>query len=73
MWWHNNLNTLRKSLLLIKRNWKLSKTESNWKEVAFFKNKCFYAIQTVKQVLWTTFLQDAAEKDVFTVYHFIKS
>jgi len=73
VWWHDDLNALRKSLSLIKRNWKFNKTESNWKEVVFFKNKYFHAIQTVKQVLWTTFLQKAAEKDVFTVYHFIKS
>jgi len=36
------------------------------------KNKYFHAIWTVKQVSWTTFLQSAAEKDVFTAYHFIK-
>ncbi len=73
MWWHDNLNALRKSLSLAKRNWKFNKTESSWKEVVFFKNKYFHAIWTVKQVSWTTFLQRAAEKDVFTAYHFIKS
>ncbi len=73
VWWHDNLNALRKSLSLAKRNWKFNKTESSWKEVVFFKNKYFHVIWTVKQALWTTFLQGAAEKDVFTVYHFIKS
>ncbi len=72
MWWHDDLNSLRKLMSLAKRIWKLNKTESSWKEVVFFKNKYFYVIWTVKQVLWNTFLQGAAEKDVFTVYYFIK-
>ncbi len=44
VWWHDDLNALRKSLSLIKRNWKFNKIESNWEEVVFFKNKYFYAI-----------------------------
>ncbi len=51
VWWHNDLNALRKSINLTKRNWKFNKTESSWKEVVFFKNKYFHAIWTVKQVL----------------------
>ncbi len=44
VWWHDDLNALRKSLSLVKRNWKFNKTESSWKEVVFFKNKYFHAI-----------------------------
>ncbi len=44
VWWHDNLNALRKSLDLAKRNWKFNKTESSWKEVVFFKNKYFHVI-----------------------------
>jgi len=60
-------------MLIAKRKWKLNRTENNWKSVNSHKNKYFHAIQTVKQASWTTFLQGAAEKDVFTAYHFIKS
>jgi len=73
IWWHDDLNSLRKSMNLAKRLWKQNKNESSWKEVIFFKNKYFHAIQKVKEVSQTNFLQGAAEKDVFTAYHFIKS
>jgi len=72
VWWHNNLNWLRMSMLIAKRKWKLNRMENNWKSVNSHKNKNFHAIWTVKQVSWTTFLQSAAEKDVFTAYHFTK-
>jgi len=72
VWWHNNLNSLRKSMFIVKRDWKFNQTEDNWKKVISHKNKYFHAIQTAKQASWTTFLQGAVGKDVFTAYHFIK-
>jgi len=72
VWWHDNLNSLRTSMLIAKRKWKLNRTENNWKSVNSHKNKYFHAIQTAKQASWTTFLQSAAGKDVFTAYHFTK-
>jgi len=72
VWWHDNLNSLRTSMLIAKRKWKLNRMKNNWKSVNSHKNKYFHAIQTVKQASWTTFLQSAAKKDVFTAYHFIK-
>jgi len=44
VWWYDDLNALRKSMCLVKRNWKFNRTENNWKEVVFFKNKYFHAI-----------------------------
>jgi len=59
-------------MLIAKRKWKLNRMENNWKSVNSHKNKYFHAIQTAKQASWTTFLQSAAGKDVFTAYHFTK-
>ncbi len=72
VWWRDNLNSLRKSMFIVKRDWKFNQTEDNWKKVISHKNKYFHAIQTAKQASWTTFLQGAVGKDVFTAYHFIK-
>ena len=55
-----------------KRFWKYNKTEENWNQFTHARNRYFHAIQKVKHTSWTTFLQGAAGKDIFTAYHYIK-
>jgi hypothetical protein len=66
VWWHDDLNALRKSMSLAKRNWKFSKTESNWK-----RTNTFMLFEQPNKPYGLLFFR-AAGKDVFTAYHFIK-
>ncbi len=55
-----------------RRTWKYNRTDRNYQIYNSDKNKYFHAIQKAKHTSWSTFLQGAAEKDVFTAYHYTK-
>ena len=55
-----------------RRTWKYDRTERNYQIFNSDKNKYFHAIQKAKHTSWSTFLQGAAGKDVFTAYHYTK-
>ena len=72
VWWTENLTNLRKEMAREKRQWKQHKTVTKWERFTTSRNIYYHAIRTAKDKSWTSFLAEAAGKDVFLAYKFTK-
>ena len=71
-WWSQDLTELRKIMCRHRREWKNYLSDFSHRTFKHSRIEYFHAIRKAKQQTWLTFLENAANKDVFTAYKYTK-
>ena len=71
-WWSQDLTELRKTMCRHCREWKNYPSDFSHRTFKHSRIEYFHAIRKAKQQTWLTFLENAANKDVFTAYKYTK-
>ena len=71
-WWSQDLSGLRKIMCRHRREWKNNPSYFSHQTFRHSRIEYFHAIRKAKQQTWLAFLENAANKDVFTAYKYTK-
>ena len=68
VWWSKDWTDKRKFMIYSKRQWKHFKIQLDWELFKRSRNDYFNAVREAKNKLWTNFLNNAKNKEVFQAY-----